>query len=394
MRVKIVYRNYKHLHDLYASFQVKPPRDVSFVIPRPKRYLRLLLLLHRELGHAALVRWATVNLQETFFQTRGADVDVDLYHFIQLVPGDIPNKPYVVDFEHVIALADFSEIDQRVYQRIYRFLHDNQCCGIIPLTHAAHDTLKYLLRDDDYDGVANKVTVVHPALPNYHAMYSEDVDFSYVNPDPQAFRLLFVGSGVFRKGLHELLAAFRALQSTFGDIELYVVSNAPRQLTRRYTSDRIRFFEPKFSHHDIIRQFYLACDLFVLPTHSDSFGMALLYSLSCGTPVLTTKQFAAPEIIETGCNGLFVHSNRLVLDEIPLPNRKTGSQFEQERSVETDLVDELIVQIEYLYHNRDVLSRMGQQAVNDFEPGGKFSIELRNEKLKTIYESCCQTPNG
>jgi hypothetical protein len=32
MKVKVVYRNYRSLHDLYASFRIEPPQGVTYSI--------------------------------------------------------------------------------------------------------------------------------------------------------------------------------------------------------------------------------------------------------------------------------------------------------------------------------------------------------------------------
>jgi len=52
-----------------------------------------------------------------------------------------------------------------------------------------------------------------------------------------------------------------------------------------------------------------------------------------------------------------------------------------------------VEKIEYLYLKRDVLGSMREEAIKDFEVNGKFSIDIRNEKLGGIYKSCCTDVN-
>jgi glycosyltransferase involved in cell wall biosynthesis len=386
IKVKIVYRNYKPLHDLYASLKIKPPQDISFIIPRPKKLLRQFYPFYLKFGDNPLVRSIISKAQEIFFDIKDKE-DVDVLHFAQIVLKDIPTKPYVIDFEHAISLVNFLELDESIIQTVFQFLNNPLCKGILPFSGAAYRSLRYLFDNLD-DEITKKIKVIYPALPNYYVLFKNQVDYSYVSPYPETFSLLFVGNSVYLKGLHELLVAFKYLESKYNDIELYVISDAPEHLKRRFSSERIKYFDPKFSHQDIIRKFYLPCDLFVLPTHADTFGMALLYALSCGTPVLATKQFATPEIIKPGHNGLLVQSNRLHLEDVPLPNRETAKKYHRAGTEEQLLVDGLIQQIEYLYLGRDILAKMSRQAVKDFEPGGKFSIDVRNAKLTCIYKSC------
>jgi len=386
MKVKIIYRNYKSLHDLYYSFTIKPPEDVSFIIPPPRKVLRYLYPLYRVFGDNFFVKQMISGVQDLFFYYKEAEEDVDVLHFVQFITKRIPTRPYIIDFEHIAALANFVKLDRVSEHRIFNFLNNAQCHRIIPMTCAAKKSFKHLF-PDFFREVEDRTEVIYPALPNYHALFNDQIDYSYVSPHSETFKLLFIGNDVYRKGLHELLSAFKKLEDKYNNIELYVISDAPRQLKRDYSSGRIKYLDPVFSPQDIIKKFYMACDLFVMPTHCDTFGMAILNSLSCGTPVITTEQFATPEIIKPERNGLFVRSNRLFLDQVLFPSRKVTIRCITD-DVETLLVDELVEKIEYLYLKRDVLGSMGEEAIKDFEVNGKFSIDIRNEKLKAVYRSC------
>lgn len=386
INVQMRYRRYKPLHDLYHSFATAPPEGVSYRIPQPIPSLRHLYPLYRAVGDNVLVRGAISGAQDLLFNRGGDDLGIDLLHYVQLVPKRIPDRPYVVDFEHIAGLANFVKPGRGFEERVSRFLNNPRCRRIIPITGAAEESFRRLF-PDLYRDVEERTEVIYPALPDYHALLKGAVDHTCVGPPRDTFKLLFVGNDVYRKGLHELLCAFRKLEEKHRDMELYVISDAPRRLKGAYPSGRIHHFDPVFSREDILRKFYMPCDLFVMPTHCDTFGMALLDSLACGTPVVTTGQFAAPEIITPEINGLLARSNRLLLDEISFPSRKDTMRHITEE-VEKLLVDELVEKIEHLYLKRDLLGTMGARAVRDFGSGGRFSIGVRNEKLAVVYRSC------
>lgn len=46
---------------------------------------------------------------------------------------------------------------------------------------------------------------------------------------------------------------------------------------------------------------YRSADLFVLPTHSENFGIVVAEALACGTPVVTTRQAPWCDLIENDC---------------------------------------------------------------------------------------------
>ncbi len=56
------------------------------------------------------------------------------------------------------------------------------------------------------------------------------------------------------------------------------------------------------------RRVLAAADSLVLPTYYDTFSLAVLEALACGTPVVTTKQCGAAELIESGRHGFVVEA--------------------------------------------------------------------------------------
>jgi glycosyltransferase involved in cell wall biosynthesis len=361
---------------------------VSYVLPRTLRFARHFYPLYLVFGDWAPARSLMHLAQHLLFGRAGGDGQADAIHYIQMIPGNVPSKPYVIDFEHAAALANFVHPDERSKNRILRFLKDDHCRRIIPLTGAARESLHKLFPDLDPETAA-KVEVIYPALPDYSRLCRKRADGSFPCRENDKLKFLFVGNDVYRKGLHELMAAFRELEKRYDDIELCIVSDAPEPLKKAHLSPRIRHFDPVYPFDQMIERFYFACDVLVLPTHCDTFGMAILCALSCGKPVVTTDQFASPELVRDGENGLLVRSGRLLLEEVCMPDRAATRAFVT-RDVDPLLVGELIEKLDYLCANRNILKRMSDEAVKDFEAGGKFSIGERNRQLTAAYGRCLE----
>lgn len=123
-------------------------------------------------------------------------------------------------------------------------------------------------------------------------------------------RLLFVGAMTPLKGLHYLLEAFRYLDT---DTELWLVGLLPNdKVLKSMISDcqnvtkRLNVIGPVAQSE--LNAIYNQCDLFVLPSLSDGWGMVVNQALACGLPAIVSDMTGAKELIDQGKNGYVVKS--------------------------------------------------------------------------------------
>lgn len=91
--------------------------------------------------------------------------------------------------------------------------------------------------------------------------------------------ILFVGSGWKRKGAEPLVSAFKQIKNS--EAHLVIVGKGH---LKQATTDRIHLTGPVSEP----RQYFLAANLFALPTLHDPFSNACLEAAAFGLPVLTT----------------------------------------------------------------------------------------------------------
>lgn len=130
-----------------------------------------------------------------------------------------------------------------------------------------------------------------------------------------AFRLLFVGRLVERKGVIHLLRAVARLNDP--RVRLTVVGDGPLSLSLRDAArdlglddGRAEFTGP-VSPEELRHQFE-RCDVFVLPAVEDSkgdvegLGVVLIEAIAHGRPVIASASGGIPDIVRDGSTGLLV----------------------------------------------------------------------------------------
>ncbi|MHB0857152.1 MAG: glycosyltransferase family 4 protein [Anaerolineae bacterium] len=123
-------------------------------------------------------------------------------------------------------------------------------------------------------------------------------------------RLLYVGYLVRGKGLATLLRAMRLLVDRGYDPQLDLVGEGPerRRLERLIAAlglrERVTFHG--YTAQNQLAPHYRACDVFVLPTRYEAFGMVLVEAALCGAPVVASRVGGVPEAVRDGETALLV----------------------------------------------------------------------------------------
>jgi phosphatidyl-myo-inositol alpha-mannosyltransferase len=122
--------------------------------------------------------------------------------------------------------------------------------------------------------------------------------------------LLFVGRHEPRKGLLELLKAFRILRREGRDVRLLIVGSGPQEReARRYVLTR-RLVDVEFLGRvsDTEKaQLYRTADVFVSPaTGRESFGIVLLEAMAAGAPIVCSDIHGYKGVVRRGEQALLV----------------------------------------------------------------------------------------
>ncbi len=107
-------------------------------------------------------------------------------------------------------------------------------------------------------------------------------------------RLLFLSRVHPKKGLPRLIRAWSRLEGAHPDWELIVAGSSERNHLEELESlaaglgvQRVRFVGPAYGERKAA--LYRGASAFVLPTHSENFGIVVAEALAYGVPVITTR---------------------------------------------------------------------------------------------------------
>jgi len=127
--------------------------------------------------------------------------------------------------------------------------------------------------------------------------------------------LLYLGRLSARKGLGMLLDAFRDLNSENKKIKLVIAGvgdYGPRisSFIKDNCLEKDIIYIGNIPGHKI-RSYYACCDIFVLPSLYETFGIVLLEAMSQGKPVVATRIGGIPDVV--GEDGIIVEPNVLAI---------------------------------------------------------------------------------
>lgn len=122
--------------------------------------------------------------------------------------------------------------------------------------------------------------------------------------------VLFVGNLVEIKGLNVLLEATAKLRNRLKNIQLILVGDGPLEHELKAEAIKLGLDDAIFwagrIPNEQVSQFMGACDVLVLPSLDEGFGIVCLEALACGRPVAASKVGGIPEIIDDPEYGILV----------------------------------------------------------------------------------------
>lgn len=127
---------------------------------------------------------------------------------------------------------------------------------------------------------------------------------------PEKRIILSVGSLIPRKGHDLTIRALNRLIGSMSDLQLYILGTGDEKsnlesLISGLNMKDVVFLKGHIRNKELLT-WYNASDIFCLSSEKEGWANVLMESLACGTPVVATNVFGAPEIVRNDSLGLLV----------------------------------------------------------------------------------------
>lgn len=265
-----------------------------------------------------------------------------LIQMLSLLYLKLFNIPYLLNSD-----GGFIKKENKFIYYIKRFF----ISGAKAYFSSSKSTTKYL----QYYGAGDNV-IVYP----FTTYFQKDVCKNLTNENKLKCRktlgikenviMLFSGQFIYRKGIDVLLKAAKYISKQCG---IYIVGGEPTEeylkLCRKENLNNVHFvgFTPP---HELTK-FYMASDIYVLPTREDIWGLVINEAMAYGLPVITTDNcLAGLELIKNAENGYIIPvdntellikyanlliENKPLRDKIATNNRKKIQLYTLENMAKT-----------------------------------------------------------
>lgn len=205
------------------------------------------------------------------------------------------------DFEVVVAIQDIPEYHGFGSSRYVQFRK-----ALLPRVVQRADhiiTVSDFTRQDLCNHLSiepEDISVVHNGIdPIYLEESTPDISLDVPTPF-----LLYVGAMSDRKNIAGIIKAFAQFKQEHSAAHSLVLVGPEKNSTYDVLdpssiapTTRESIYRPGYFTKQELRKAYYEADAFVFPSHHESFGLPPLEAAACGTPVVTSRAGAIPEIL-------------------------------------------------------------------------------------------------
>lgn len=234
---------------------------------------------------------------------------IDIIHTLNLTIST--NKPWIVSTEYDFPLyyPEMKENEIIKYSTtLKKYILADNCKKILPFSECAKeeciDTAKKYLNSNELKKFKSKIQVVYP--PQDLIITNDEIEKKFrILKEQKNINFVFVGRQFFRKGGYIALKSLEKIRQKYKKINFIIISSLAsdgKAYNESYSKVEKEILNKKWIKwyknlpNDKVLSILKKCHIGLLPTFGDTFGFSVLEMQACGCPVITSNNYALPEI--------------------------------------------------------------------------------------------------
>ena len=174
-----------------------------------------------------------------------------------------------------------------IFDRWAQNIQDNVSAVVCASKYAAQE----------YRHMSERVRIIHLGVD--HTTFTSSAAIQKQDSSPV---VLYAGRLSIEKRPYVAIAAIRELQIKGQRIKLLIAGDGAMRKKLEATADGLDItFLGRISDRYELAEIMASVDVVIAPSPYETFGLTILESLACGTPVVVSNNGAGQELIENGC---------------------------------------------------------------------------------------------
>jgi glycosyltransferase involved in cell wall biosynthesis len=215
-----------------------------------------------------------------------------------------------------LAWVESTAIDRRGKHKLIESLKRkfiDGCDGfVVPGKSAAEYIRSFGITPENIYTASNAVDINYFAAQSRHARTNATLHREKLHLPERYF--LYVGRLVKEKGIFDLLQAYRLLPEKIkNEVGMVFAGNGPEKSKLQERAEELGLKNVRFSgfvQKEELPYYYGLAEAFVLPTHTDPWGLVVNEAMACGLPVIVTQVAGcAVDLVEHQRNGFLIPAN-------------------------------------------------------------------------------------
>jgi len=367
------------LHSYYKLMIKTPPRGYEFILPKNEKKTRTINFLLNSKILRKIYRNIIKKLispDKLFDKAYSAKIDNN----INLIASggraiDIkrPWVCFILDNPYSLGGFDYKNFIKKKKETQRRLLSP-YCKKII----IGNDTAMKIMKKFFSKEVIKKCVLIRHGIEKQ----------SFKKPNKRKVQILFMGSVAnpddfeMKGGLY-VLEVFKKLNKDY-DVDFIIRSKIPDWIKKKYNIKNLKIIDKEISYENI-KKLYINSDIFLIPGRVYTL-MTFLEAMSFELPLVCLDTYAVKDYVINNENGLIVKRNENVpYEDISYPCNVRSKEFIiADRKLNKRVIKDLCSATIKLIEDKKLREKLGVESRKMIET--KFSIELRNKKLKKVFD--------